>query len=123
MRKKLRLEDLTRKQLAIGAAGLFLLSVAVTLIILAVPSRRQPPAPAGGPRTPPSKPVVLGVQDFLLEAPEVPAPQATVLFRQPAPRWSKEQVERYWIPVEQAILDILRRENDRRTEALLREVP
>jgi hypothetical protein len=32
-------------------------------------------------------------------------------------------VRRYWVPVKQAILGILRRENDRRIEELLGEVP
>jgi hypothetical protein len=32
-------------------------------------------------------------------------------------------VRRFWVPVNEAVLRILRRENDRRTEELLREVP
>jgi hypothetical protein len=123
LRKKLRLEDLKPRQLALGAAGLFLLSMAVTLIVLLASPRRQalpvarPAAPASSP------PAALGIQDFLLEAPEAPAPPGIVLFRERTPRWSPEQVQRYWVPVKQAILEILRRENDRRTEELLREVP
>ena len=134
MRKRLRLEELTPRQLALGAAGLFLLSVAVTLVILAT-SQRHEQAAAGYPA--PSKesygatgqaapePAVgrLGIKDFLLEAPE-PAPQPRIyLFRERLPRWTEQQVRRYWVPVNDAVLRILRRENDRRTEELLREVP
>ena len=134
MRKRLRLEELTPRQLALGAAGLFLLSVGVTLVILAT-SQRHAQAAAGYPA--PSKegyaatgqaapePAVgrLGIKDFLLEAPE-PAPQPRIyLFRERLPRWTEQQVRRYWVPVNEAVLRILRRENDRRTEELLREVP
>ena len=38
----------------------------------------------------------LGVQDFLLDVPEAPAQPGIILFRQRTPRWSEEQVERYW---------------------------
>ena len=126
MRKRLRLE------LAVGAAALFLLSVAVTLSILTSSARRQPqaagspppePAPAAGQAA--SAPAVgrLGITDFLLEAPEAPPQPRLHLFRERLPRWTEQQVQRYWIPVNEAMLRILRRENDRRIEELLREVP
>jgi hypothetical protein len=104
-----------------GAAGLFLLATAVTLIVLAASHRRQPAAPA--PEPPAVSAEALGIQDFLLEAPEAPGRPEVYLFRQPTPRWSEEQVKRYWVPVREGVLGILRRENDRRTEELLREVP
>jgi len=63
------------------------------------------------------------MQDFLLEAPEAPPQPRVHLFRERTPRWSEEQVRRFWVPVDEAVLRILRRENDRRTEELLREVP
>jgi hypothetical protein len=125
LRKKLRLEDLQPRYLALGAAGLFLLSVAVTLIILASAGpRTAPQAPPPG-ETRPAEPAVgrLGIQDFLLEAPEAPPRPRVHLFRERTPRWSEEQVRRFWVPVNAAVLRILRRENDRRTEELLREVP
>jgi hypothetical protein len=125
LRKKLRLEDLQPRHLALGAAGLFLLSVAVTLLILASAGPR--PAPEAAPRaeTRPAESAVgrLGIQDFLLEAPESPPRPRVHLFRERTPRWSEEQVRRFWVPVNEAVLRILRRENDRRTEELLREVP
>ena len=124
MRKRLRLEDLKPRQLALGAGALFLLAVAVTLAILASSPRKRAPVQAARPAAPaPSQAAPLGIQDFLLEAPEAPAPPGILLFRERTPRWSEEQVRRYWVPVKQAILGILRRENDRRIEELLREVP
>lgn len=125
MRKKLRLEDLQPRHLALGAAGLFLLSVAVTLLILAS-ARPRPGSDAAPPaETGPAEPAVgrLGIQDFLLEAPGAPPRPRVHLFRERTPRWSEEQVRRFWVPVNEAVLRILRRENDRRTEELLREVP
>jgi hypothetical protein len=125
LRKRPRLEDLKPRQLALGAAVLFLLSMAITLIVLLASPRRQAGLPVERPAAPASSPpATLGIQDFLLEAPEAPpALPGIVLFRERTPRWSEEQVRRYWVPVKQAILEILRRENDRRTEELLREVP
>jgi hypothetical protein len=125
LRKRLRLEDLQPRHIALGAAGLFLLSVAVTLIILVSAG----PRPAAGTPPPaetrPEEPAMgrLGIQDFLLEAPEAPPRPRVHLFRERTPRWSEEQVRRFWVPVNEAVLRILRRENDRRTEELLREVP
>jgi hypothetical protein len=124
LRKRLRLEDLRRPQLALGAAGLFLLSVAITLIVLLASPRREAAAPDEGQAAVPSaKAARLGVQDFLLEAPEAPAQPGIHLFRERTPRWSEEQVRRYWVPMDEAVLGILRLENDRRIEGLLQEVP
>ncbi len=131
MRKRLRLEELTPRQLALGAAALFLLSVAVTLAVLVSSPRGQPPAAGSPPEASPaaapaaSEPAVgrLGLTDFILEVPEPPPQPRIYLFRERLPRWTEQQVRRYWIPVNEAVLRILRRENDRRTEQLLREVP
>jgi hypothetical protein len=133
LRKRLRLEQLTPRQLALGAAGLFLLSVAVTLVILVSAPRRRPPEQAAAPAAeagqaagkavPEPMAGRLGITDFLLEAPEPPPRPGIYLFRERLPRWTQPQVERYWIPVNEAVLRLLRRENDRRTEELLREVP
>jgi hypothetical protein len=125
LRKKLRLEDLQPRHLALGAAGLFLLSVAVTLVILASAGPRPAPQAAPPAERRPAEPTVgrLGIQDFLLEAPEAPPRPRVHLFRERTPRWSEDQVRRFWVPVNEAVLRILRRENDRRTEELLREVP
>jgi hypothetical protein len=125
LRKKLRLEDLQPRHLALGAAGLFLLSVAVTLVILASAGPRPALQAAPSAERRPAEPTVgrLGIQDFLLEAPEAPPRPRVHLFRERTPRWSEDQVRRFWVPVNEAVLRILRRENDRRTEELLREVP
>jgi hypothetical protein len=124
LRKKLRLEDLQPRHFLLGAAGLFLLSVAVTLIILVSAGPRPASAAAPPAEARAAEPAVgrLGIQDFLLEAPEAPPRPGIHLFRERTPRWSEEQVRRFWVPVNEAVLRILRRENDRRTEDLLREV-
>ncbi len=128
MRKRVRLEELAPRQLALGAGGLFLLAVLVTLLILASSARRRAPEEDAQPQPAASSSVQpagggLGVKDFLLEAPEDPPQPPVHLFRERTPRWSEQQVRRHWIPVNEAVLRILRRENDRRTEELLREVP
>jgi len=98
--------------------------VAITLIVLLVSPRREAAAPDEGQAAVPSaKAARLGVQDFLLEAPEAPAQPGIHLFRERTPRWSEEQVRRYWVPMDEAVLGILRLENDRRIEGLLQEVP
>jgi hypothetical protein len=124
LRKRLRLEELQPRHIALGAGALFLLSVAVTLIVLAASPRRDAPAESQ-PEAGDAGPAVggLGIKDFLLETPEPPPQPRVYLFRERMPRWTEEQVQKYWVPVNEAVLRILRRENDRRTEELLREVP
>jgi len=122
LRKRLRLDQLKPGQLALGLGGLFLLSVAVTLIVLLAAPRGRPRLEAGKPLEA-EAPEPLGVQDFLLENPEPPALPRVFLYREPTPRWSEEQVRRYWVPVDKAVMDILKRENDSRMEQLFREVP
>jgi hypothetical protein len=45
------------------------------------------------------------------------------LLRPKLDRWRDEQVNRYWIPLEELALDLVRKENDRRIEALFEEIP
>lgn len=65
----------------------------------------------------------LTVQDFLL--PESPAVDGSgpYLLRQRLDRWSEEQVQRYWIPLEDIALDLVVEENDRRIESLFEDIP
>ncbi len=121
MRKRLRLEELKPAQIVLGLAGLFLLAVAVTLVLLLATRR---PAPEAGRRPQTAEaPEPLEAQDFLMESDEPPALPRIFLYREPMPRWSEEQVRRYWVPLDQAVVDILKKENDKRIEQLFREVP
>ena len=66
----------------------------------------------------------LTISDFLL--PEAPAPAKAppyYLFRQRLPRWSKEQVERYWIPPRDVAADVLRKVNDATMEKFFEQIP
>jgi hypothetical protein len=125
LRKRLRPEQLRPRHLLLAGAALFVLSLAITLAVLLATGRR-----GGGPvaepqasvRAEPSPPR-LRARDFILEEPvEEPSPEV-FFFRPPQPRWSEEQVKRYWVPLDEVILETLRRENDRRVERLFEGVP
>ena len=125
LRKRLWPEGLSPRQLAVGGAALFLLSAVVTLIILLAGGRKpaeqlteSPAVKASSAGTMP-----MGLQDFLLEASRPAARPDVYLFRQRQTRWTEEQIRRYWVPPEELILDIVARENDRRIDRLLQEVP
>lgn len=113
------------RRAALIGAGFFLLAFLVTLIALLVgagrkpggaPVKEQPQASAAAARA-------LGIQDFILEFEEERTQPAIYPFRERMSRWTKEQVRRYWIPLEQVVLDIVSKENDRRIEELLKGIP
>ena len=116
MRRRLRLEALSPLQRIVAGGGLFVLSILITLAILLAGGRR--PAPAQ-----PAEQTRLGLQDFLLADSPPPVQPEIFLFRERQARWSEEQLRRFWIPPEKVILEILVRENDRRIDRLLQEVP
>jgi hypothetical protein len=63
------------------------------------------------------------VQDFILPR-DVKGDRAEpYLLRPRLERWREEQVNRYWIPLEEIALDLVRRENDRRIEELFEGIP
>lgn len=45
------------------------------------------------------------------------------LFRKQFESWSKEQVDRFWIPLHDITLDILVKKNDELVEELLKDIP
>jgi hypothetical protein len=66
---------------------------------------------------------VLTVQDFILPEGIGNDTAEPYLLRSPLRRWSEEQVNRYWIPLKEIALDLVRRENDRRIEGLFEGIP
>ena len=65
----------------------------------------------------------LSVQDFILPREvkgDSPEPH---LLRPKLERWQEEQVNRYWVPLEDIARDLVRRENDRRIEKLFEDIP
>jgi hypothetical protein len=116
------------------AVVLFVLSAAITLLILAGGSRARTSADAGGakPDAGPRSGVEavvsgaagrssLSVGDFLLED-EQGGEEPPYLLRPRTPRWSDEQVQRYWVPLKDVILDIVSRQSDRRIDQILEDV-
>jgi hypothetical protein len=65
----------------------------------------------------------LGVQDFMLPRDAGGDDPEPYLLRQRLERWQEEQVNRYWIPLEEIAADLIRRENDRRIEELFEDIP
>jgi hypothetical protein len=119
---------------------LFILSVVVTLAVLlaraggsdAEPEGENNPVGSaeqiiedfvgGGPggRQPEG---ALTVQDFILPGGVERDGDQPYLLRPRLERWGKEQVDRFWIPLEEIALDLIRRENDRRIEKLFEGIP
>ena len=128
-------------------SALFLLSALITLLILLTgrekidlgPEAEEVPitsveqiigefAASGGQSRQAVSPVTgvegtLGVQDFILPGNvkgDSPEPH---LLRPRLERWREEQVSRFWIPLTDIALDLVRRENDRRIEELFEDIP
>jgi hypothetical protein len=115
-------------------AGLFVVSVAVTLIVLlaGTGSRSRPPEGAvlPVPAVSAGTQAKIEIGDLLLpedvqnplREPQ-PATTPPYLLRPRMSRWSDEQVQRYWIPLEEIAIERIKQENDRRIEALFEGVP
>lgn len=125
MRKRPWPEQLTPRQLLLAGAALFVLSLIVTLAVLLAAGRRGA-GPAAEPKAPTRSelsPMRLRARDFILDEPvEEPQPEI-YFFRPPLARWSEEQVKRFWVPLNEVVLEMLKRENDRRFEKMFEGVP
>jgi hypothetical protein len=66
---------------------------------------------------------LLSVQDLILPRRVQEDSAEPYLLRPKLDRWRDEQVNRYWIPLEELALDLIRKENDRRIETLFEEIP
>lgn len=95
--------------------------------MLAGGARSRPIAEAGdaealnrAAEAPESRPPSLG--DFLLDEDPI-GTEEPYLLRPRTPRWSEEQVARYWVPVRDIVLDIVSGLADRRMDELFEDVP
>jgi len=66
---------------------------------------------------------ILSVQDLILPMRVQEHSAEPYLLRPKLDRWQDEQVNRYWIPMDELALDLIRKENDRRIETLFEEIP
>ncbi len=135
-----------KKTLRIAAfSALFLLSALITLLILLSGRERIDAAPRGeqvpvssveqmiedfaasGARARQSAGIGAGedlsVQDFILPRAVKADSAEPYLLRPRLERWREEQVNRYWIPLQDIAADLVRRENDRRIEELFEDIP
>jgi len=126
-------------------AGLFVLSVLVTITILSSgrsgASRQVPVSSieqivdefsAPGSEDPGTRRLagtasgtedLLSVQDLILPMSLQGHGVGQYFLRPKLERWGDEQVNRYWIPLEELALDLVRKENDRRIEMMFEEIP
>lgn len=127
LRRKLRPKSLSalaggRTARILLFAALFLLSGLAAWLVLAGRERdgEEKRAAAAPPRA--AARTELYFHDFVLPQAQ-DAPPEIYPWRSPTPRWSQEEVERYWIPLREITLDYLSAENDNRMEKLFAEVP
>ena len=130
---------------AAAFSALFLLSALITLLVL-LSGRSRVDAGPGGEEVPVSaverliddfsapgararQPAGIGAgetlsaQDFILPPKVRGDSTEPYLLRPPLERWRGEQVNRFWIPLEDIAADLVRRENDRRIEQLFEDIP
>ena len=147
------------RRMVFVAAGLFLGSAVVTLIIVlstgSLGTGRTPPPAVPGETAQTDGSVRIGLSDLILPSTAPFGPPSTAplaqspgfsgsgsreevrdlreaqasgqappyLLREPIDRWSDQQVQRYWIPLDKIAVDLIRKENDRRMRALFEGVP
>ncbi len=114
-------------------AGAGLAAFVITLTVLAVRTGadvraraaaliREQEAARGGPALS-AQELALSPDDFLL--PDRPAPRepAYVPWRPRTPVWTREMIDRYWLPPRQIATDILGSVNDQSMQRLFEKVP
>ena len=120
LREWLEYLHLSTRQLIVLFGGLFLLSMLVTLIVL-ITTRPGAGPPAADAETIDYEPMML--HQFLLPTAEPAYTLQPHAWRKRIPRWSQEQIDRYWIPLNKIVLEIIIKENDRRIDAIFEEIP
>ena len=101
--------------------GVFLLSTLITLIILitADPTAKQNEFAEASQ----SDFEAMSLHQFMLPPAEVGYKSRPYLWRERIQRWADEQVERYWIPLNKIVLEIIIKENDKRIEEIFEGIP
>jgi len=118
-----------RREVLFIAAVAFL-SVVVTLIVLTVSSNARERRTADQARQKQGKVAVSGeegalsVDDFLLPAaPQAEQPPAYYPFRPPVLKWTRENVDKFWVPPRRIAADAIGTINDRNMENMFEKVP
>ena len=110
----------TRRLIIVGASA-FVFSVALTILILGVSGRRGQSSDVETPLA--MEPGKLSPSDFVLpQQGSADVADDFVPYRDRLQRWEEDQVQRYWVDVEEIVREILEEESDRAIEALLNTV-
>ena len=111
-------------------AAVACLSVVVTLIVLTVSANARERQTADQARQKQGKVAVSGeegalsVDDFLLPAvPQVEQAPAYYPFRPPVLKWTRENVDKFWVPPRRIAADAIGTINDRSMENMFEKVP
>ncbi len=110
----------TRRVIMLGGAA-FAASVLITVVALLLSSK-------GGEQQQPDPSAAMGalrfrISDFVISDPVASAAgDEYTPYRDRLQRWDRDQVERFWIPIEEIARDILKEESDRAIEELLSSV-
>ncbi len=107
--------------------GLFFLSSLITFIILmrGTGQNQIPAAVTWKPQYKSETSIQKGLtlNDFQLENPNQDKPAEIYLLREQMEKWGDEQVNRFWIPLDEIALNIIMEENDRRIEDIFKDIP
>jgi len=110
---------------------LFIISAVTTLAVILSADRSAESAllPDDGGQRQAQAPVVsrldgeIGSLDFMLPLEDQLSSSSPYQLRPRMSRWNEEQVNRYWIPLQEIALDIVAKENDARIEEMFAEIP
>ena len=120
-----------RRKMVVVFSCLFIVSAVTTLAVILSTGRNAESGllPDDGGQRQVQAPVVsaldreIGSLDFMLPLEEELSSSSPYQLRPRVSRWNEEQVNRYWIPLQEIALDIIAKENDARIEEMLAEIP
>jgi len=113
----------TRRVIMLGGAA-FTVSVLITVVALLLSGRGgdQLGAPSAGPSSAMGD-LRFRISDFVISDPVASgAGDEYAPYRDRLQRWDRDQVGRFWIPIEEIARDILKEESDRAIKELLSSV-
>jgi len=120
-----------RRKMIVVFSCLFIISAVTTLAVILSADRSAESAllPDDGGQRQAQAPVVsrldgeIGSLDFMLPLEDQLSSSSPYQLRPRMSRWNEEQVNRYWIPLQEIALDIVAKENDARIEEMFAEIP